>query len=171
MEKYNKILGRITWLYAILMLTFITYLVMSVSPDFTNAFSEGFKEGSKVAKDGYTPSILPTILAFPTLGVFGWFMVLLVKLIIRSTKAVIRKDIFNQKLIKTLNRFSLLYIITFVLMFVFNLTLSYAEDLPFKLQDAFTMVLSVSINAMVLLIMVQVLKIGQTLKEEQDLTI
>ncbi len=162
MEKYNKILKQITWLYATFIIVFVVYIITELSPSFMAGVSAGIKQEQ-------IQNPLELLFAFP-IGLGGLAIAIItILLIIQSAIALYRRDIFKKILIRLLSLFSIIYLILVVLVFTSTAIFGMGEV---SINTAIVGDLAGSaLSALVVYILSRVLIIGKNLKEEQELTI
>lgn len=161
------------------MLLFISLVAIDLFPSIIGGgTNETIEASTKVVDaissdtDSSTKDTLMIFIGIPYFITVALLLVSFVMLIIRSTIAIIRKDIFRSSLIKALRNFTVLYLVTMLGL----LAITMISPSTFGLDDnslsrITPMVISELINALLILIMSQLLNIGKELKEENDLTI
>lgn len=168
MTDINKILSRITILYYI----FIVVLVADFAYSFGTGFLTGFEQGRQSAQamienDPYS-LLYMAVWSLLTIVIYIWALVLFVILLVSLGRSIATKNIFNPKTFKHINRYAVVYASSLVMMFVSELIGSPAG---LELHDLIMNLLSGASTIVMLLLFAQVLKIGNILKAETDLTI
>ncbi len=127
-----------------------------------NDFASGYND----ARNSTTDSGWVTLLAILVSVLIVLLTITTIKLFVSSTVSVLKKDIFNDKLIRLLTRFAILSLTVIFFMYFVSL-LDPNDKREFPMVGIFDIVMDV----VFILIFSRVLTIGKVLKEEQDLTV
>lgn len=161
MKNIKQILRNITILYYIFLALLLLQLVLEFIPDFLEGFSYGSQNADK-------QSTLFTVIAFPITIVFIWSTVLMVRLLISVGKSIYRRNIFNPKTVKLINRYAIIYGALLALTFVGMSTYRGPET---DMIETYYEIVSRAMQVILIVMFGQVLNIGCILKQEQELTI
>lgn len=167
MKQIDFILSHITMLFYIfvgLSILGTAYgLVMMPSSDVS---PEALAQFKKMGISGAMFLIL-LFLALFTAGV--WSTVLFIILLVRIGSAIARKNIFDMRVVRVINRYAILTGITlFLMLLVFMIMPANLTPDDFWIKSS---TISAASSTVMLLILGQVLRIGHILKQEQELTV
>ncbi len=158
MKNYSKLLNQITWLYV----AYLIFTIVSIMLDFFD-FGRGASDSLNNSAESSEISLLNKIIGIPFLVIIILLMVTMIKLLIHSTISVIKRDIFNTRLIKLITTFAIRLIIVLALATCAIYDTS-NKALIKTLLDGF-------MDGVFMLIVSRILIICKGLKEEQDLTV
>lgn len=165
MPILEKILSRITTLYYI----FIVVLIADFAYSFLLGFFEGYSSNQELINEiSPTLTVVYFVSKLLCLALYVWTVVVYVQLLISLWRSVRTKNIFNPSNIKYINRYALLYGISSIMICAEQL-LNPAGGMA--VTEMIINLLSTATTIVLLLLFAQVLKIGDILKSEQDLTI
>lgn len=168
MKPIDLIVRRLTIFYYIFLIATLASLVMAFVTGFAQAI-QGRAAGDFISQS-ITVEIAYVILALLTMVNSVWLLLLFVKMLIIVYKSIRDKDLFNARLIKIIPRFVVLYIILMVLAYI-AFCLKGSSSLEMSMYDFSVEILSSISTVIMLLMFCEVLKIGNILKTEQDLTV
>lgn len=174
MENFSRILRNINILYYVLLVLFVGVICFDIIPGFYDGFQQGFEGGVDIGKrigELGTVDIIMKLLAIPMIVAFFWSIILLFKLIYHTGRSIARKDIFNPKCRRLINRYAIVAGSMFILMTIITLTQWSIGRYSREITDLIYDVLVQGVQIVILVILGQVLKIGEILKKEQNLTI
>ncbi len=161
MERLEKIISNIRALYY----CFVVFYVMSGLYSFYVSLTSPFGqiEMGEELSIGYALWVL--IISILSLTASVWTVVLFIKLLICLGRSIARKDIFNLRTVKIINRYALLTLICAGMTFLMCNTV-YNDASYFNL-----IMVSGLQNTIILLIFGQVIRIGNYFQEEYDSTV
>lgn len=168
MPVINKILSRITILYYIFIAVLMTDFAYSFSIGFLDGFNSGHEQASQMAEANPEGLIVAAIWSLVSIAVFFWMIVQFIILMVSLGRSVARKNIFNLRTVHHINRYAMTYAFWLAALFIGHFI---KESATLELHDVVGNVLSGSATIVMLLLFAQVLKIGNILKAETDLTI
>lgn len=168
MTDINKILSRITILYYIFIVVLVADFAYSLWASFLTGFEQGRQSAQAIMENDPYSLLFMVVWGILTIIVCVWVLVRFVILLISLGRSIATKNIFNPKTFKHINRYAVIYAVSLVMMFVSQVTGTPSE---IELHDQIMSLLSGASTIVLLLLFAQVLKIGNILKAEQDLTI
>lgn len=167
MKQIDKILRRVSILYYIFLIVTIASFVIS----FTYGIMAGLDVDKKVRFADTPPyEIIIFVVSQLLICVASvWALVLFVKMLILIWNSLRKKDIFNLRIIRIIRRFIIVYLIlTIFSSFGF---LSSMFPIEITTAEVLMSICSTISTVIILLMFCEVLKIGNILKAEQDLTV
>ncbi len=166
MKNIDKTLRLITVLYVIFLALFILEIVVDGVPSFMEGLNDAKATRSVAENGGFHWAY--GVIAIPMTGIMIWWIIEFVKLLVYTTISVFRKDIFNDKLILTLTRFSILFAVVMISIFVLHYFVNNFENVTSRSASSY---IELMMQIVILLILGQVLRIGKRFKDENDLTV
>lgn len=174
MERIPQILRNISILYYVLLALFVGVIAFDVIPNFIDGVATDFNEGRAMAQRNRGAGVADTIvmiLSFPMTVAFIWSIVLLIRLIYYTGRSIARKDIFNPKCRRLINKYAIISGSMFVLMTIISLTDWSAGKYTRNITELIYEILVQGMLITMLVILGQLLRIGEIFKREQNLTI
>ena len=161
MEKLEKIISNIRLLYY----CFVVFFVVSGLYSFYVGLKSPLGELDVTEQHNFGFMIWTLLISILSLVANVWTLVLFIQLLICLGRSIAKKDIFNLKTVKIINRYAVLAFISAILSCFLYYTV-YNEPDHFNL-----LMVSGIQNIIILLIFGQVIRIGNYFQEEYDLTV
>lgn len=167
MKQIDKILHHISILFYIFVGLFV---VGTIYGFFAGLLSNATTKPS-VDHHSITEAAIMCTVALMMIVAGVWSMILFVKLLVNIGRSIARKNIFDLKTVRIINRYSIMYSITILLLLIFQI--GFRDFISNDIEEIyfFSEMISSTTSMVMLLMFGQVLRIGYILKQEQELTI